>query len=192
MGELMGKLIYAINTSLDGYVETQDHSLDWATVDDEVHSFWNEQQHDLDASLYGRRMYELMSASWPHVPSDPSATPVMLEYARAWADTPKIVFSKSLESVEWNSRLVRGDVADELARLREEFAGDLAVSGPTLAASFIRRGLVDEYRMVVHPVALGSGTPYFPDLERPIGLRLIETRTFQSGAIYLAYAAKTS
>jgi dihydrofolate reductase len=102
---------------------------------------------------------------------------------------PKIVFSSSLERVEGNSRLVRGDVGDELARVRQEFDGDLAIGGPTLAAEFIRRGLVDEYRLVVHPVILGAGTPFFPELDTPIRLRQTETRTFGSGVVYVGYAA---
>ena len=75
-----------------------------------------------------------------------------------------------------------------LARIREEFDGDLEVGGPTLAAEFIRRGLVDEYRLVVHPVVLGAGTPFFPPLDEPLRLRLVDTRRFASGALYLGYA----
>jgi len=185
----MGKLIYAMNVSLDGYVETADHSLDWTTVDDELHVWFNDFTRGLDASLYGRRLYELMAAYWPTAESDPSATGPMLEFARIWNAMPKVVFSSTLDSVEWNSRLVRGDVGEELARLRTEFDGDLDVGGPTLAAAFIQRGLVDEYRLVVHPVMLGAGTPFFPALESPIRLRMTETRKFESGVIYLGYAA---
>jgi dihydrofolate reductase len=184
----MGKLIYSMNVSLDGYVETPDHSLDWATVDEELHSWFNAQAREMDASLYGRRMYELMAAYWPTAESDPSAT--QAEYARIWKPMPKIVFSSTLTAVDWNSRLVTGDVGEELTRLRSEFDGDLDVSGPTLAAQFIRRGLVDEYRLVVHPVVLGAGTPFFPKLDSPIPLRLTETRTFESGVIYLGYTAR--
>ncbi|MEK6191662.1 MAG: dihydrofolate reductase family protein [Chloroflexota bacterium] len=185
----MGKLIYSLNVSLDGYVETPDHSLDWASVDDELHAWFNDLARELDASLYGRRMYELMAGYWPTAGSDPAATEVERDFARIWIETPKVVFSSTLPSVEWNSRLVRGDVGDELARLRTEFDRDLDVGGPTLASAFIRRGLVDEYRLLVHPVILGAGTPFFPALEDPIRLRLTETRTFESGVIYLGYAA---
>lgn len=110
--------------------------------------------------------------------------------ARIWNATPKIVFSSTLDSVEWNSRLVRGDVGEQLARLRTEFKGDLEVGGATLASAFIRRGLVDEYRLVVHPVVLGAGTPYWPPLAEPIRLRLTETHRFASGVLYLRYAAE--
>ncbi|MEP6681506.1 MAG: dihydrofolate reductase family protein, partial [Chloroflexota bacterium] len=133
----MGKLIYLMNVSLDGYVETPDHSLDWTIVDEELHTWFNDQARGTDASLYGRRLYEVMNAYWPTAESDPSATPAMLDFARVWNAKPKVVFSSSLASVEGNSRLVRGDVGEELARLRTEFDGDLEVGGPTLAAGFI-------------------------------------------------------
>ncbi len=186
----MGKLIYSMNVSLDGYVETPEHSLDWANVDEELHSWFNDRAREVDASLYGRRMYELMAGYWPTAESDPSATEVEREFARIWKPMPKIVFSSTLTTVDWNSRLVRGDVGDQLAQLRTEFDGDLDVSGATLAAEFIRRGLVEEYQLIVHPVVIGAGTPFFPELQSPISLRLTETRTFGSGAIYLGYAAR--
>jgi len=184
----MGRLIYLMNVSLDGFVEAPDHGLDWPIVDDELHTWFNENMRAVDASLYGRRLYELMAASWPDSESDPNATPAMREFGAIWRDTPRFVFSSSLESADWG-RIVRGDdVGAELARIRQEYDGDLEVGGPTLAAAFIRRGLVDEYRLVVHPVILGAGTPYFPPLASPIRLRQTESHRFASGVIYLGYA----
>lgn len=185
----MGRLIYTLNVSLDGFVETPDHSPAWATPDDELFTWFSDRTRELDASIYGRRLYEVMAAYWPTGASDPAATEPMRDFARIWNAMPKVVFSTTLTTVEWNSRLVRGDVAEELARLRQEFQGDLGVGGPTLAAEFIRRGLVDEYRLVVHPVVLGAGTPHFPPLDSPNPVRLIETRTFRSGVVYLGYEA---
>jgi dihydrofolate reductase len=183
----MGKVIYSMNVSLDGFVDTRDHSLDWAQVDEELHRWFGDGVRQADALLYGRRLYELMAAYWPTAESDPAATDYMLDFARIWIPKPKVVFSTSLARVDWNSRLVRGDVGEQLALLRAEFDGDLDLGGPTLAAEFIRRGLVDEYRVVVHPVILGAGTPFFPTLDAPIRLRLVETRRFSSGATYLGY-----
>jgi dihydrofolate reductase len=185
----MGKLIYLMNVSLDGFIETPDHSLDWTVVDEELHFWFNEQERSTEAVMYGRRLYELMAGHWPTYESDPYATPAMLEFGRIWNAKPKVVFSRSLKSVAWNSRLVSGDVAEELARVRKEFSGDLEVAGPTLAAQFVERGLVDEYRLVVHPVILGAGTPFFPPLATSIRTKLLETQTFASGAVYLRYAA---
>jgi dihydrofolate reductase len=185
----MGKLIYFMNVSVDGFVETPDHGLDWGVIDDELHSLYNDHMRGVDASLYGRRLYEVMAAYWPTGESDPAATDVTREFARLWNATPRIVFSNSLESVDFNSRLATGDIGEELAAIRAEFDGDLEVGGPTLAAQFIKRDLVDEYHLVIHPVVLGAGTPFFPQLDRPIGLKLIDTRVFGSGVVYQSYAA---
>jgi dihydrofolate reductase len=184
----MGRLIYLLNVSLDGFVETLDHSLEWTVVDDELHSWFNEQTRSLAASLYGRRMYQLMSAYWPTAEDDPAATEVIREYARIWNPMPKIVFSHALDAVDHNGRLVRGDVAQVLADVRSEFSGDIEVSGPNLAGQFIRQDLVDGFQLVVHPVVLGAGTPYWPELDRPLKLDLVETRRFASGVVYLGYA----
>jgi dihydrofolate reductase len=183
----LGKLIYLLNTSLDGFVESLDHSLDWSIVDEELHTWFNEQMRTFDASLYGRRMYELMSDYWPTGESDPAATDAMREFARIWNPMPKIVFSTSLQHVEHNSRLVKGDVGTILDGLRREFRGDLGVGGPDLAGQFVRRGLVDEYRVVIHPVVLGAGKPFWPELDGPLRLRLGETRRFASGVEFRSY-----
>src|SRR5688500_5019667 len=128
-----------------------------------------------------------MAAYWPTGESNPNSTPAMREFARIWLQTPKIVFSSTLKSVDWNSRLARGGLADELAQLRREFDGDMNVGGATLAAAFIRAGLVDEYRLVIHPVAIGAGTPFFPALGSPLRLSLVETHRFSSGVLYARY-----
>jgi dihydrofolate reductase len=188
----MGKLMYAMNVSLDGFVATPDGGLDWTVVDDELHGWFNDLTRPLAASIYGRRLYELMAAHWPTAGSDPASTPVEREFARIWNATPRIVFSTTLTSVGPNTRLVRGDVGEVLARLRDEFDGDMDLGGPTLASQFIRRNLVDEYRLVVHPVILGSGLPYLPPLEEPLRLRLVETGTFGSGVTHLRYEADRS
>ena len=183
----MGKLIYSLNVSLDGFVETPDHGLDWANVDEELHTWFNDQTRALDVTLYGRRMYEVMADYWPTADEDPSATDATREFARIWKPMPKIVFSSSLGRVEHNGRLVRGDVGAVLKDLRQEFDGDLDVGGPNLASQFVRRGLVDEFRLVVHPVVLGVGTPFWPEVDAPLRLRLVETRTFDSGAELRTY-----
>ena len=100
------------------------------------------------------------------------------------------MFSRTLESVGTNARLVREGAGEEVARLKEQPGKDLAVGGAGLASTLIERGLVDEYRLMVHPVLLGSGLPFFPRLERPLGLELIETRPFDGGVVLLAYRAR--
>jgi dihydrofolate reductase len=186
-GRDVGTVTYLMNVSLDGFVEDSGHTTEWTQVDEELHRWFNEEIRRADAFLYGRRVYELMAAHWPTADSDPSATETTLEFRRIWMDTPKVVFSSTLDRVEGNARLARGDVAEEVARLRTEFAGELQLAGPTLASAFIHAGLVDEYRLVVHPVVVGGGTPYFPPLDAPLVLRPAETRTFASGVRLLSY-----
>lgn len=183
----MGKLIYSMNVSLDGFVETTNHSLDWANVDDELHRWFNDQSRTLDASIYGRRMYEVMAGYWPTGEDDPAGTDVTREFSRIWKPLPKVVFSTTLDRVEHNARLVSGDVGEVLEGLRREFDGTIDVSGPNIAGQFVRRGLVDEYHLVVHPVVLGAGTPFWPELETFQRLRLTETREFGSGTEVRSY-----
>jgi dihydrofolate reductase len=185
----MGKLIYSMNVSLDGFIETPDHSLDWADVDEELHFWFNERSRQSGASIYGRRMYEVMTAYWPSAGTDPNATPAMREFGEIWNALPKVVFSRTLDAVDYGCRLVKGDVGEELAKLRSEFDGEIDVSGPNIASQFIERGLVDEYRLVVHPVILGAGTPFFPALKTPIKLRQTGEKRFGSGVLALTYEA---
>jgi dihydrofolate reductase len=185
----MGKVVFLMNVSLDGYIETADHSLDWSVGDEELLAWFAERTASFDALVYGRRLFELMNAHWPTAGSDPSATPAVVAYGRAWNAAAKVVVSSSLEEAPAGWRLMRGEPDTIVEELRRDVAGDIQIAGPTTAVEFIRRGLVDEYGLVVHPVILGGGTPMFPDLEHPVGLRLLETRTFSSGVVYLGYAA---
>jgi dihydrofolate reductase len=183
----MGNIIYLMNVSLDGFVEGLDGTFGWSEPDEEVHRFHNQQARDLSAFLYGRRMYELMTP-WQIADEAPSAPDYVVEFARIWKDKPKVVFSTTLQTAGPSSRLVRGDIAAEVARLKQQQpGGDFGVSGPGLASSFARLGLIDEYRLVISPVLVGGGKPYFPALEHLVRLRLLETRTFRSGAVYLRY-----
>lgn len=182
----MSEIVYSMNVSLDGFVAARDGSLDWAAVDDELHGWWNARVAEADAFLYGRRLYETMAAYWPTALDDPAATPVMREFARIWNARPKIVFSSTLGSVVPGCRLVREDIVTAMPAIRDEFPGTLDVGGPTLAAALIRRGLVDVYRPVVHPAAIGGGTPYLP-AGADARLRLTDMHRFASGAVALAY-----
>lgn len=184
----MGKLIYCLNTSADGFIETPDRDIGWTIVDEELHTWFNDRARGIQVSLYGRRLYELMNAYWPSAEDDPEGTEVEHEFARIWNATPKIVFSSSLESVDPNARLVSGDVGNVLDDVRREFDGDLEVGGANLAGQFVRAGLVDEYDLVVHPVILGAGTPFWPPLDTPLRLRLLRTHRFESGVVALSYA----
>src|SRR5437764_11631402 len=183
----MRKLIYSMGVSLDGFIAGPGGEIDWSAPDEELHRFHNEQARDLGAHLCGRRLYEEMTY-WDTADENPSLPEPELEFARIWKDLPKIVFSRTLENVEGNAVLMRGDAAEEAARLKEEPSRDLAVGGAGLASTLIERGLVDEYRLFVSPVVLGGGTPYFPALAERIELELVETRTFGSRVVYVRYS----
>jgi dihydrofolate reductase len=183
----MRRVIYLAMVSLDGYIARPDGALDWVIIDEELHTYVNEQQREIGAYLYGRRMYELMAQDWPKAADDPTAPGYILEFARIWKQMPKIVFSKTLTHVEWNATLVRGDVADEIARLKAQPGEDLEVSGAGVAGTLMRHGLIDDYQLFVNPVVLGSGVRPFPASDEALKLRLIETRAFRSGVVYLRY-----
>ncbi|CDO08951.1 deaminase [Mycolicibacterium cosmeticum] len=186
----MGKLIYGFNVSVDGYIADAHGNIDWSEPSDELHQYWNDFARETALSFYGRRLYDLMSAYWPTAEQAPDATPLTVDFARIWCAMPKVVFSRSLESVGSNCRLERGDPVDVVRRLKAETAGRLELAGATLAAPIVRAGLVDEYRMVVTPTAVGGGTPFFPTLPSWMALRLVETRTFPGGTVLLRYEAR--
>jgi dihydrofolate reductase len=182
----MRKLIYSMGVSLDGFIAGRGGEIDWSVPDEELHRFHNQQMREIGAHLCGRRLYEVM-AYWETAEENPSASEFELEFARIWKSMPKIVFSKTLEKVEGNSRLVRDGVAEEVAKLKGQPGKDLAIGGAGLASTFSKLGLIDEYRLFISPVLLGGGTPYFPALEERINLELVETQTFGSRVVYLRY-----
>ncbi|HEY0632320.1 MAG TPA: dihydrofolate reductase family protein [Thermoleophilaceae bacterium] len=184
-GELP-KLIYSMSVSLDGFIAGPHGEIDWGAPDEELHRFHNERVRQLGVQLLGRRLYEEM-LYWETAADDPAAGEVALEFAQIWRELPRIVFSRTLETVEGNARLAAGDISEEVARLKQEAGKDLAVGGAALAARAIERGLVDEFQIFVNPVVLGGGTPFFPPLEERLDLELLETRTFSSRVVYLRY-----
>lgn len=183
----MGTLIYGMNVSVDGYIAADNDDLDWSNPDEELHRYWNDHAREIQVSLYGRKLYELMAAHWPTADQQPDVSPVEAEFARIWQATPRVVFSTTLTSVDHNSRLERGDVVSVAKELKAATDGVLEVGGATVAAPLVRAGLVDEYRLVIHPTAVGSGTPFFPELAEHVRLRLAGSRTFSSGVILLRY-----
>lgn len=188
----MRKLIYSMGVSLDGYTAAAHDNIDWSEPDEELHWFFNEQARRL-GSLYGRKLYENMASYWPTADEQPDAPPVVVDFAQVWKAMPKVVFSTTLESVGWHSRLVRAgsdeEVVEEVRRIKAEDGPDLDIGGATLAAPVVRAGLVDEYQLAVHPVVLGGGTRFFPAVESWINLRRMETREFKS-ATFLRFEVK--
>jgi dihydrofolate reductase len=182
----MRKLIYSMTMSLDGYIAGPGGNIDWSAPDEELHRFHNDQVRELGVHLLGRRLYETM-VYWETADQDPSASEVTVDFAHIWQALPKVVFSKTLDRVEGNTRLASAGVVEEVARLKEEPGGDLAVGGAGLASELIERNLIDDYHVFICPILLGGGTPYFPAMEQRIELELLETRTFAGGVEYLHY-----
>ncbi len=180
----MRKLVLAINVSLDGFA---DHTVAVAP-DDELHRFFGRLLDDTDVALFGRVTYQLMENYWPHAHEDPRATEGMLEFADKFNSIPKIVFSRSLQKAEWqNTRLVKTDAVEEVARLSRQSGGNISLGGISFTKEFMRRGMIDEYWLVVQPVVCGSGRRLFEGGVSRFGLRLVETEVFKSGVVALHY-----
>lgn len=186
----MRTVIYAINASLDGFIEDKDGSLGWSEPSDELFRYFIDFEHEIDTHLYGRRLYENMAGYWPMADSNPAATDDQIEFARRWKQATNVVFSRTLEQVREPDRLVRDNVAEEIRRLKAQSGKPMLVGGPGLAASLMQLDLIDEVRLIIHPVILGGGKPMFPSLDHLLRLRLMETRQFESGVVILRYQRK--
>ncbi|WP_328732933.1 dihydrofolate reductase family protein [Streptomyces caniferus] len=183
----MRKIILSMSVSLDGFIERPDRRIDWHLVDDELHRYFNEHLKGMGAFLSGRVTHELMAEFWPTADADPANAGPMAEFAGIWRDTPKIVFSRTLERADWNTTIMRDIVPEEIMALKAQPGGDLVLSGADLAAAFMAHDLIDEYRVYVHPVLIGRGKPLFPTTDATTALRLAGTRTFGNGVVLLHY-----
>jgi dihydrofolate reductase len=186
----MRRLLYGMNVSLDGYVAAPRDDLSWSEPSDELFRWWLDEERAVSLFLYGRRLWETMSAYWPTGDQQPGATPAQIEFARNWRDTPKVVFSSTVDKVDWNARLVTGDAVAEIARLKAGDGGPMRVAGAALAGAAMRAGLIDEYAVVTHPVLVGGGTPFFSALDGRADLSLVETRTFPGGVVLTRYETR--
>jgi dihydrofolate reductase len=183
----MRKVTYAMGMSLDGYIVGPDGRFDWTVPDKEVFRFWIDEIREVGVHLMGRRLYETM-LYWETADKDGSLDDAELEWSALWKPLPKVVFSSTLSAVQGNARLAFGGLAEEIERLRAEPGeGDIAIGGATLAAEAAAVGLIDEYRVMVHPVLVGGGISYFAQRERRVDLELVEARTFSSKFVYLRY-----
>jgi dihydrofolate reductase len=186
----MAKLIYAVITSLDGYVADEDGNFDWAEPDEEVHAFVNDLERAAGTNLYGRRMYEVM-VYWETALSLVDLTPVARDFAQIWQAADKVVYSKTLDAVSSARTRIERDFDPEAIRQMKASAGrDITVGGPDLAAQAIKAGLVDEYHLFVVPVVVGGGKQSLPDDVR-LSLEVRDLRRFDSGVVYLHYRTTT-
>ncbi len=186
----MRKLIYAMNVTLDGYIAAPGDDIGWGVPGPELHRWFNDRAREISLSLYGRKLWELMSAHWPTADQQADATPEEVEFARIWQKTPKVVFSATLDEVSGNARLVDEDAVAEIARLKAEDGGPMDIGGAGLAGAAMRAGLIDEYQVVTHPVLVGGGTPFFSALDTWEQLRLVEARTFPDDVTLARYETR--
>jgi len=181
----MRRVILFNMLTLDGFFDGPNRDLSWHNVDAEFNEFAIAQLDTVGALLFGRVTYEVMASYWP----TSSALQDDPQVAGRMNRLPKYVFSRTLASADWqNTQLVKGDAADEVARLKQQPGQDLFIFGSAdLAASLLDKHLIDEFRVMLNPILLGSGTPLFRGLQHPLKLKLLEARAFQSGNVLLRY-----
>jgi dihydrofolate reductase len=183
---MMGKVVHFVSVSTDGVMEAPGHDLSWHRIDEETHEHFNHVLREAGAFLAGRVSYELMADVWPTADENPELSAPEREFAPIWRDKPKLVWSRTLESVAWNTELRREVDADDVQQLKDRH-GELIIGSADLVSTFYRLGLVDELRLYVHPVLVGAGTPALPG-DLPLDLRLIDSRVFGNGVVLLHYA----
>ena len=178
-------LIYSMSVSVDGFICDRNGDFDWSVPGEEQFRFHIEEARQIGAFLCGRRLYEIMRP-WE---TDPSlrASELRAQFADVWCAIPKVVFSRTLDSVQGNARLAEASLAEEAAAAIDATDKDVGIGGAGLAAQAIEFGLVDELRMFRIPVVIGGGTPFLPPVTDDIALDLIETRTFGSRVICERY-----
>jgi len=181
----MRKVIFFNLISLDGYFEGPNRDIDWHHVDEEFNDFAIQQTSEFGALLFGRVTYELMASYWP----TDAARKDDPEVAGLMNTLPKVVFSNTLEKVEWeNTTLVKDNFVEEVSKLKEQPGKDIAIFGSSdLAVTFIDLGLIDEFRIMVNPVVLGGGKPILQGISSRLELKLLKVKTFQSGNVLLYY-----
>jgi dihydrofolate reductase len=190
----MRKIIFLIHISLDGFVAGPNGEIDWAIYDAEIEKYSHDLHSATDAAIYGRNTYQMMAGYWPGVLTDPNATAGEMNHARWVEAATKVVVSRTLASATWkNSVLIRDNVAEAIAAMKQQPGKDMWLLGsPTLAQALMAADLIDEYRLNVNPVVLGSGKRLFAEGVKLPALKLLEARTFKSGVVGLRYESVKS
>lgn len=190
----MGRTVYWMNVSLDLRIEHapgEEGGGSWMRIGEALHREFNERARRLSLMIQGRRVYEIMEPFWPAARTDESMPDYMREYGHIWTDAPKVLVSNSRTAAQYNTRIVGGgDALGQLARIREETAGEIGVGGANIATQLLRHGLLDELLLFTHPVVLGSGRPLFDDLARPVQCDLLEQALFKDGVVMHRWAVR--
>jgi dihydrofolate reductase len=179
----MRKIVLSIQVTLDGFI---DHTE--MVADEETHRDATEVLNSVDGILFGRKTYELLVDYWPMVTPASSHFQEELEFANRINSMPKMIFSNTLNKVEWNNTtLINGDVIEQVTKLRQQPGRGILIAGSVLVNTLMQHGLFDEYRLLINPVILGHGTRLFREEFLPTPLKLIETKTFASGVVLVRY-----
>ena len=178
-------LIYSMGVSVDGFIADREGAFGWGAPSEELFRFHLARVRGLGGYLLGRRLYETMLV-WETDPS-PRDDEAGAAFADVWRALPKVVFSRTLDSVQGNARLAEASLAEEIAAALDATDKDVEIGGAGLAAQAIELGLIDELRLFRNPVVVGGGTPFLPPVTDDIALELIETRTFGSRVVYERY-----
>ena len=188
----MRKVISYLQVSLDGFVTGSHQQMNWIIMDEEIFKDGVDLTATTDTALYGRITYQMMAAYWPTVLCNPLSTQPELRYAQWLENIEKIVFSRTLEKAEWNnSRLVKKNITEEVMKLKQHRGKSMLILGsPGLTQSFMKRDLIDEFRVNVNPVILGNGMPLFGYILHPIHLELLSEKKFSAGVVGLHYKTK--
>src|SRR6185436_19189702 len=179
----MRKIIAAMNMTLDGFC---DHTA--MSADDEIHQHYNELLSNAGTLIYGRITYQLMESYWPSVVKNPTGNKPMDEFAVLIDNISKIVFSRTLQNVDWkNTTLKKEIIKEEILELKQQAGKNILAGSPSLIVALTNLGLIDEYQLCVHPVILGKGLPLFKNITDSVNLKLLNTKTFGAGQIVLYY-----
>jgi dihydrofolate reductase len=179
----MRKLIAAMNMTLDGFC---DHTA--MIADDEIHQHYNELLRNAGTLIYGRITYQLMESYWPSIVRNPTGNKPTDEFAVLIDNISKIVFSRTLKNVTWkNTELKKEVIKEEILELKQQAGKDIFVGSPGLIVALTQLDLIDEYQLGVQPIVLGSGLPLFRNIKDRVNLKLLKTKTFGCGAVFLYY-----
>lgn len=183
----MRKLIASINMSIDGYC---DHT--GMVADDELHQYYTDMLRNAGLLLYGRITYQLMESYWPEVVKNPTGNTSTDDFARAIDAVPKIVYSRTLKTIDWKSATLKNELlAEEIEALKKQPGKDIFVGSPSLIVALTDLKLLDEYQLCVHPVLAQSGLPLFGQIKERVVLKLLNTKPLPGGQVVLGYAPAT-
>ncbi len=182
----MGKLVYSMIVSLDGYIEDSGGNFNWAEPGEDLHSYINELEANTEILLYGRNLYETMSV-WEDFGNQEQLPDYIRDYSRIWKSKQKIVFSTSLDTCVTSSTILKKEfVASEIRKIKEDAKGDISIGGAALASSALAFNLIDEIILFIVPVIIGSGKKWIKDVNMG-GLQLVETKSFENNVLMVRY-----